>query len=328
MKPMLRILATAAVLLALASCVTFDPGSKGGLGRPVCQFRYCYEPQHLDARSLYTGAAFRVSVSKSGEDYPIEPPLSYVRDALSTEIESNGGTVVARESDISDVCLKVRLSRYTTRKYTSRMFKTFIDSEYVIRDSIGDKLVVEEVYSISGNGGSSESANVDAMSKFVRRVLLNERLKAFLASRARPESGAIGHTLDRLASKLLRDFEAQQTTMEGAEPLRVAFAGFKQDAQEKFSSVFVSSLKRYWRSPRYTFFSRDQLDKILKEQSLSLSAMFDETTTPELGKLKGVDYVICGNVLEQKGEAIVQAQIISTKDAEVVASTTASMRSE
>ena len=298
------------------------------MGRRVRALRYDYRTQNLGAASLYSDSSFAVRVSKAQEQSSVEPSLSYVLGALQAEIKANRGKIAQSDQDISDVLVDVRLSRYVTRMYGKRYFKTFIDSEYKICDSIDDTLISEEVYSISGNGESADSSNLDAMQTLAKRVLLNDRLKTFLSRRTRPKSNVISHMLDRLSSQLLKEFEREHKASDKGKRLRIALAGFKQDPRKVFSSVFLSSLKNYWKLPRYSFFSRDQLDTILKEQSLSVTAAFDETTVAELGALKGVDYLICGNVLKHKGETIVQAQLIRVKDAEVVASTTTSMRTD
>lgn len=42
--------------------------------------------------------------------------------------------------------------------------------------------------------------------------------------------------------------------------------------------------------------TRDQLDQIIAEQKLSVSGLFDESTTVELGNLKGVHYLLVGKI--------------------------------
>ena len=329
MKPTLKLLPVCLLCLLSVSCESITSlESSGGMGRKVRALRYDYRPQDLRAESLYSDSSFTIKVDKCHEQSSVEPSLGYVLGAFQAEIKANRGRIAESDQDISDVLLDVRLSRYVTRKYGRRYFKTFIDSEYKIHDSIDDTLISEEVYSISGNGESADSSNLDAMQKLAKRVLLNDRLKTFLSRRTRPKSNIISHMLDRLSSQLLKEFEREHKPSAKAKRLRIALAGFKQDPRKVFSTVFLSSLKRYWKLPRYSFFSRDQLDKILKEQSLSLSASFDETSIAELGKLKGVDYLVCGNVLKHKGETIVEAQLIRIEDAEVVASTTTSMRTD
>ncbi|MEM6523063.1 MAG: CsgG/HfaB family protein [Bacteroidota bacterium] len=43
---------------------------------------------------------------------------------------------------------------------------------------------------------------------------------------------------------------------------------------------------------------RDKLDEVIREQKLSLSGLMDESTTAEIGELKGVDVILVGNVTE------------------------------
>jgi len=46
----------------------------------------------------------------------------------------------------------------------------------------------------------------------------------------------------------------------------------------------------------YDVIERDQLEKIMKEQRLSLSGALDEASAAEVGKLLGLDVMILGNV--------------------------------
>lgn len=55
------------------------------------------------------------------------------------------------------------------------------------------------------------------------------------------------------------------------------------------------------RAEKLKFFEvvdRMQLDEVIKEQELSLSGLLDESTTAEIGKIKGVDIILVGTITE------------------------------
>jgi hypothetical protein len=102
----------------------------------------------------------------------------------------------------------------------------------------------------------------------------------------------------------------------------VAFGGFEDDANSHLNGVFLSSLKRFWRMPKYRFYSRDQLDRILEEQATQLKDVFDHSTIVEIGKLKAVDYLVTGNVSRKGSKRFIEAQVIRVEDGEIITSKT------
>ena len=156
----------------------------------------------------------------------------------------------------------------------------------------------------------------------VRKVLENESLQTALSSRVRVSSDVTLHGLDKLSLALLKDFERNSGEPPDVSGVRIAFVGFKQDEGNRFSGVFLSSLKKFWSPPRYAFFTRDQLDRILGEHSLQMSGMMDEASLVELGKLKAVDYLVTGHVASKARGNLLEAQIIRLQDGEIVCSRT------
>lgn len=66
---------------------------------------------------------------------------------------------------------------------------------------------------------------------------------------------------------------------------------------------------------------RQQIDKILAEQSLSLSGQVDTKTAVQIGKLAGAERLLAGSFLEINKQLSIQARIINTATGAVVNST-------
>lgn len=305
------------IILAL-SFFCFSCAIEGGLGEKVETVDYeDNRPMDLDLEDVFTNASITLDISKSSHDSPVEPPLSYIRNAFEFELQANGARVV-KGNEVSDATLKIRISRYATREFGGD-FRTYIDMDFEIMDDVGGTSVESRVNSIAGKGEAFRQANRDGLRKMVKTVLENDKLHLFLSSLAHSRKDPTTHILDKLSLSLLKDFEMSS---QGGEGIRVAFGGFKGAANSHLSGVFLSSLKRFWRMPTYRFYSRDQLDRIMKEQATQATDLFDHSTIVRMGQLKAVDYLITGKVSPDGRKRFIEAQVIRVEDGEVVSSKT------
>lgn len=69
--------------------------------------------------------------------------------------------------------------------------------------------------------------------------------------------------------------------------------GDEMKVGDGISDMLVTSLVKMG---RFSVIERQQLEKVMKEQSLGLSGMIDPSQAKEVGKLAGVDYLITGKV--------------------------------
>ncbi|MBN2049315.1 MAG: hypothetical protein JW760_02625 [Spirochaetales bacterium] len=63
---------------------------------------------------------------------------------------------------------------------------------------------------------------------------------------------------------------------------------------------------------------RKNLDEILKEQSLSLSGLIDETTGPEIGEISGISAFFSGSVMEEGENIKVSVRLTDASTAEIL----------
>ena len=72
----------------------------------------------------------------------------------------------------------------------------------------------------------------------------------------------------------------------------------------KEGQTFVKGVKTDF----YTIIERDQLQKVLREQRLSLSGAIDESSAAEVGRILGLDVIIMGTVsyssVDEKGSSL------------------------
>jgi len=311
------------ILISLISCTTIRFETSGGMGKKAGHVKYIYTPQNLNLQKYYKNNIFKISVKKYDRNSPVEPDLSYIKKALTSEIENAGGKVATSDDDVADVLLQAVVSKYVTRKFNDYM--TYIDFEISWYDRIDGKQIDAQVYSISGSGSTPNMANTNAINKFVKYTLADGKLLNYLSTITSSGGSRVSHLLDKLAQSLLKNFEQKK---QYSTTQRIAFVGFENDADGVFTNNFVSSLKRFWTYPKYQIYTRAHLEKIIKEQSLQLSGVLDGTTILEPGKLKGVNFIITGNVSVYSGSKLIEAQIINVADGEIVASSNGSFKVE
>jgi len=84
-----------------------------------------------------------------------------------------------------------------------------------------------------------------------------------------------------------------------------------ENIRQKIISVLVNNTS-------YKVISREHLDKLLTEQSLSLSGTIDSTNANNIGELIGVEGFITGYISKQKDSTELSLSLIKTKSGEVV----------
>lgn len=110
------------------------------------------------------------------------------------------------------------------------------------------------------------------------------------------------------AQQYVKDYRDSRERYESAKKAATTRMGITQfDASNveqanmgiKVSQTLLEGLlNRSDRLPFFEIVDRKQLDAVLKEQELSLSGLLDESTTAEIGALKGVDVLLVGTITE------------------------------
>ncbi len=78
----------------------------------------------------------------------------------------------------------------------------------------------------------------------------------------------------------------------------------------------------------YIIIEREQLNKIMKEQELSLSGAVDEKESEKIGKLLAADYIILGSISKTGNTYTINARIVDSSTSKIVQGSTISSNSE
>ncbi|MEM9856293.1 MAG: CsgG/HfaB family protein [Bacteroidota bacterium] len=132
------------------------------------------------------------------------------------------------------------------------------------------------------------------------RELENSEVKSELKEAAKHYRWANKYAPDyRDATDRYQNVKVVATTRMGVNKFDMSATTRYGDVSARLSEELLNNLSS--KARKLEFFEvidRDQLDKVIKEQKLSLSGLMDENTTAEIGELKGVDVILVGNVTE------------------------------
>ena len=176
----------------------------------------------------------------------------------------------------------------------------------------------EHIKELLGELAQEELGHKVALEKMLAAIFSDADLEAFLAKRRLSTEGLLGLRLSKLAAELYGNTWETLTPKEGS--CTMALAALKGDDEHTVGSQLLPELQKLFRPPVFRFYTRTQLDEVLKEQSLQMSDLVDEVTTVEYGKLKGVDYLVTGTLSREDNALLLQVQINNVTDGEVVGS--------
>lgn len=314
----------AVALLLAAGAASCTHTMSAGMGKPAkFKAEAVYKTQNL-LDQYPKDMLFMMRLEPSDRVAQIEHPLELLQAAMNQEVEVGGSKSAAPAEDIAGIEINIVVSRFITRRFPKRTYKTFIDASYRVTDRWNDKVTGEEIISISSSANTPEAALEQAMARMTRRVFAGESTDKLLrATRTREGGGVTGRKLDQLAKGLLDSFKQSDTS--GETPCKLAVMGLANDKGETYEGVLMTSLRKYWVPPKFIFFTRRKLDQVLEEQELSRSDFFDSGHSVEVGKLSVADYVVTGNVSGADGGATIEVQVIRVENGSVMASSRVSL---
>lgn len=132
------------------------------------------------------------------------------------------------------------------------------------------------------------------------RELENSETKSELRQSAKHFRWANDYSPDyRDATDRYEDVKVIATTRMGVNKFDMSASSEYGDVGARLTEQLLNNLSS--RARQLEFFEvmdREQLDEVIREQKLSLSGLMDESTTAEIGELKGVDVILIGNITE------------------------------
>ena len=299
------------ITLFLLSCSSSIVVS-GGEGSKPQYFDYTYESQNLGINKSFSNLSFAITVSKFDELNIVEPPLNYIHNCFQQEIESNEGTIL--KTSKSDFFIKIIISKYITRKFNNKTYKTFIDLQFIIIDQILEKQIIEKTISISNTSDTAKKSNIQAIQMIINKILKNDKFINYL-NNLRNNDSKITYFLNRISKTVVADLKNQFHE----DNIKLAFIGFKNDKDQMISNIFISSFIKFLNNTNFKIYTRKNLEDIYTEHRLSMDGFIDESLL-ELLKIEAVEYIITGNISRINNEIILEIQIINVLNGEIVVS--------
>jgi len=115
-------------------------------------------------------------------------------------------------------------------------------------------------------------------------------------------------------------FREMTLNLGSEKPGVVAVAGFSMKSGGSIPLLPIldeMAVTEISRLDRITLVDRANLDEIIREQKLSLSALMDTTTAIEVGALLSANYIVTGTVIEMPNTFVIFGRIIDVETAEI-----------
>lgn len=140
-----------------------------------------------------------------------------------------------------------------------------------------------------------------------------------------PRAGAgkknvVKEKVGKLAGQIKKAFKSRK---DKDHKTRIAIISFdnvgpqakKQDIGRGITELLTTDLVQ---SGLFIVLERKQLEKVLKEQSLSLTGLIDPRSASQVGKLLGAEAILCGTVSEMGDFYDINARVIDVQTAEIL----------
>ncbi len=136
------------------------------------------------------------------------------------------------------------------------------------------------------------------------------------------EEDVVKKAIDKLATQIKNSFK---TPVDKEHKKRIAIISFENTSEQSKKQNIgrgVSELltNNFVGSGLFTVIEREQLEKVLKEQALGLSGIIDPASAKEVGKILGVEAMLCGTISEFGDFYSITARIIDVETAQILTS--------
>jgi formylglycine-generating enzyme required for sulfatase activity/TolB-like protein len=143
----------------------------------------------------------------------------------------------------------------------------------------------------------------------------------FLLSNFLPHSKAqvretpkdLGAGLDNLAQQISKDLAENQKRKIAV----IEFVDLKGNVTDFGRYISEKLITRLFQTKKFTVVERQQLNKIITEQKLSLTGIIDPSSAQKLGRLLGVDAIAAGSISDLTKTLEINARLVSTETGEV-----------
>jgi TolB-like protein len=130
-----------------------------------------------------------------------------------------------------------------------------------------------------------------------------------------PSQYTLGQQLDNLAQQISNDLtENQKRTIAVVE-----FSDLKGNVTNFGRFLSEELITRLYQTKKFKVIERQQLNRIIAEQKLSLTGIVDPASAQKLGRVLGVDSIVFGSISDLVKTLRVNARLISAETGEVFA---------
>lgn len=297
--------------ISMTSC-SINLASKGGFGDKVKAGNYKLIDMY-DLNDKIAGINFAISVNRDNDFIEEGLIINLQKNILNTILLNKGIIVNTENNSIYDLNIEILVSKYQIKEYED-CYRTFVDYDMVVSD-YNYKTVDKETKSISGKGDGATSSNMQAIQKTLSNIFENKSINACIQSIGSDSNNLYQHQLNKLSKKIFTNFKNSVITKNSN--LKIAFTGVKNDNDNFFSNICMSSIIDA-SGKEFEILNRTDLKQLIDEKTLSMSGLAEDNIEDSI--LKIADYLLIGNLSKNNNISILQIQIINSKSGEVIVS--------
>ena len=242
--------------------------------------------------------------------------IEYFNEAIKTDLSHKGG-IVSTDTSNPFFSVKINFSKYKIEPAYNSQHKAGIDGKILIFDLIANEVIDQQAFSLTGFEQTQGIANIKAIHKLLTYIYNNDNLLNHLKTLSRPVVEQQNLNIGKISAALRIAIE-DTTTLPNGE-INLAVVDLNGNEQNRvFAELLLSSLISIMPNDKYHFYSRNELNSILKEQEMQLSGIVQEADLTTIGKIRGVDYLITCNVSKGDKVNILEIKVISTENAKIL----------
>jgi TolB-like protein len=150
-------------------------------------------------------------------------------------------------------------------------------------------------------------------------IVLAATVSASQTLKPRRSDDSPANSLDRRVAELSEQISTEMTENRKKVIAVVEFADLKGNITDFGRLLSEELITRLFQTKKFTVIERQMLNKVIAEQKLTLTGVFDQSSARQLGRLLGVDAICSGTITDLSQNLRVNAWLISTETGEIFA---------
>jgi TolB-like protein len=128
-----------------------------------------------------------------------------------------------------------------------------------------------------------------------------------------PPNNELDMAIDNLTDQIIKNISEQDKQKIAI----IEFADLNGKVTQFGKYLSEELITRIYRTKKFSVVERQLLNKVIREQQLSVSGMVDPGSAREIGRILGVDAIVSGTVTDLGDKLKINARIISTESGEI-----------